>query len=146
MKYSLVLYALAATALAGPAGVHSPSLHRRKFGTANDFVEGGCKGVVMVYARASTEIGNIVRPYTSPFLIREIDVEQGESCGPILQAKLKAAYKNDFAMQGVDYPADLGSNFQKAGSNAKAINTMASLLQQVASKCPKAKIAAGGYR
>lgn len=53
MKY-LVALILAATALATP-------IAHEKRQTANDFINGnGCKKVVMIYARGSTELGNIV--------------------------------------------------------------------------------------
>jgi cutinase len=33
--------------------------------TANEFIDGGCKDVVMIYARGSTQSGNLV-PYLPP--------------------------------------------------------------------------------
>lgn len=52
MKFLSILTFVSA-ALAGPL-----SLEKRQ--TANDFTNGGCKGVVMIYARGSTELGNVV--------------------------------------------------------------------------------------
>lgn len=110
------------------AGAFASPLDRRVFGTANDFLEGGCKSVIMVYARASTEIGNI-----------------GESVGPLIENKLKDYYNGDFAMQGVTYDAGLTPNFLPGGSSSKSIGIMQDLLEQVIEKCPGAKIATGGY-
>lgn len=68
------------------------------------------------------------------------------SVGPILQSGLNSEYRRDFAMQGVDYPADLASNFLPKGTQQSAIDKMASLITQAAQQCPQAKICAGGYR
>lgn len=68
------------------------------------------------------------------------------SVGPVLQSGLNSQYRGDFAMQGVDYPADLASNFLPKGTQQSAIDTMAGLITQAAQRCPQAKICAGGYR
>ena len=68
------------------------------------------------------------------------------STGPVLQKGLNKEFKGDFAMQGVDYPADLPSNFLPGGTQKSAIEKMAQLLTDAATKCPNAKLAAGGYR
>lgn len=41
------------------------ALERRQIGgsTSNEFLLGGCKPVIMAYARGSTELGNVVRPF-----------------------------------------------------------------------------------
>ncbi|TGZ83585.1 hypothetical protein EX30DRAFT_361640 [Ascodesmis nigricans] len=121
---------LALTAIAGVFAAPAGDLEARQLGgsTANDFLRYGCKGVIMIYARASTEPGNI-----------------GSSVGPILQSGLGSRYRNNFAMQGVDYPADLASNFLPDGTLPSAITTMQNLLTKAANDCPNAKIAAGGY-
>lgn len=51
---------MVAGALALPADQQFEKRQLSGGSTANDFVRGGCKGVIMVYARASTEPGNIV--------------------------------------------------------------------------------------
>lgn len=53
---------LALTAIAGVFAAPAGDLEARQLGgsTANDFLRYGCKGVIMIYARASTEPGNIV--------------------------------------------------------------------------------------
>jgi hypothetical protein len=66
MKFAIasVLVAAASFAAASPIDLNNEAadiqIESRGFGTANDFVQNGCKSVIMVYARASTEIGNIV--------------------------------------------------------------------------------------
>jgi len=137
MKFSLVSLALFASALAAPLNEK-----RQLFGggllgglggggsTINDFTQGGCKSVIMVYARASTEQGNV------------------GVLGAPLKKGLSAGLNGDFALQGVGpqgYSASLADNFKTGGSSSTSINTMKTLLEQVASKCPNAKILAGGY-
>lgn len=126
MKFSILALS---TLLAGAIAAPTQLVERQLLGdTANDFVRGGCKKVIMVYARASTETGNI-----------------GISVGPLLNSGLGLRYPGNFAMQGVDYPADLASNFLPEGTLSSAINTMASLLTRAAQQCPDASLAAGGY-
>lgn len=58
MKFFTVFTALVATALAAPAAdLETRDLEKRQ--TANDFVRGPCKSVIMAYARGSTELGNV---------------------------------------------------------------------------------------
>lgn len=140
MKF-LVALVLAATALATPVS-------HEKRQTANDFTNGsGCKKVVMIYARGSTELGNIVSftALDEIYLLLTLISSTKGTLGPSLESGLDRAYPGQFAMQGVPYPADLVSNFLPDGSNQEAINTAANLLNQVASRCPNARIVAGGY-
>ncbi|TGZ78502.1 putative cutinase 3 [Ascodesmis nigricans] len=108
-------------------GALASALPHEKRQTANDFVNGGCKGVVMVYARGSTELGNV------------------GTLGPSLERYMDGYFPNNFAMQGVEYPADLASNFLPDGSNAEAIRTAKNLIERVYNQCPNARIVAGGY-
>lgn len=57
MKFTAVIALLAATVAAVPTG-----LERRQFGgmTSNDLKTGSCKKITLVYARGSTEMGNMV--------------------------------------------------------------------------------------
>jgi len=119
MKF-LVALAFVAGALATPM-----SLERRQ--TANGFTRGGCKGVMMAYARGSTELGNV------------------GTLGPSLESGLERALNGDFALQGTEYPADLLSNVLPDGTNQRAIDQMVSDLTSAARNCPTAKLAAGGY-
>ena len=57
MKFTAVVALLAAAAVAVPTG-----LERRQFGgmTENELKSGSCKKITLVYARGSTEMGNMV--------------------------------------------------------------------------------------
>ncbi|KAI5784723.1 cutinase [Geopyxis carbonaria] len=113
------------------AAMAAPLIEERQLAsdTSNDYTTGGCKNVVMLYARASTETGNI-----------------GSSVGPLLKSYLTSSLGADnFAMQGIDYPATLEDNFLTGGTTQAAMTTMANLITDVATKCPDAKIVAGGY-
>ncbi|KAI5778067.1 cutinase [Geopyxis carbonaria] len=118
---TIILALLTAVASAAPA----PTLERRQ--SANDFTNGGCKSVIMAYARGSTELGNV------------------GTLGPTLESGLDSAFGGDFAMQGVEYPADLASNFLPDGTSKDAIKTMTALLTKMATQCPQARLVAGGY-
>lgn len=104
----------------------SPMLEKRQ-STSNDFTRGGCKGTVMIYARGSTEMGNV------------------GMLGPDLKSGLNRELNRDFALQGVEYPADLASNFLSKGTSDSAIREAAGLVNQVFQRCPGANIVLGGY-
>jgi len=63
MKFAAVVALLAAAAAAVPTG-----LERRQFGgmTENELKSGSCKKITLVYARGSTEMGNMVCIPISP--------------------------------------------------------------------------------
>ncbi|KAI5777890.1 cutinase [Geopyxis carbonaria] len=107
----------AGTAIAAPAASN----------TADDFLTNGCSSVMMLYARASTETGNI-----------------GSTVGPELSAHLHALLPS-FGMQGVVYPALLADNLNSGGTTPEAVDAMVSLLTRVATECPDSTIVAGGY-
>ncbi|KAI1505980.1 cutinase [Biscogniauxia marginata] len=97
--------------------------------TANEFLEGGCRNLIFIYARGSTQEGNI-----------------GENPGPYLVDDLKAALGNDFvAAQGVDYPALLSDNLRDGGCDPEDAENMRALITQAATDCPDSKIAVSGY-
>lgn len=50
------------------------------------------------------------------------------------------------ATEGVDYAAALTTNFLPGGADPDGVTTMRKLLNDAASKCPNAKLVAGGYR
>lgn len=74
MKFSLSLVALAASAIASPIvldlseisqneleEIHARDIEARQSGTtANEFLNGGCRDVVLVFARGTSQSGNIV--------------------------------------------------------------------------------------
>jgi len=126
MKFQLSAALLfSATALAAPA------LEARQLlgSTSNDYVNGGCKPVIMAYARGSTEAGNV------------------GTLGPDLKDGLNSIlrYRNNFALQGVEYPASLADNFLPLGTSTSSINEMVRLVTDIATNCPTAHIALGGY-
>jgi len=99
--------------------------------TANDLINGGCKKVTLIFARASTEPGNM-----------------GMSMGPAtcngLKGKLGA---ENVACQGVGgaYSAGLADNVSASGTTAGAIAEATKMFTQAQSKCPNTLIVAGGY-
>jgi len=125
MKFLLALTTLVAAALAAPASLDIATLEKRQ--SADGFTRGGCKRVIMVYARGSTELGNV------------------GTLGPSLESGLSRKLNRDFALQGVEYPADLLSNVLPDGTNKMAIRTMAGLFNDIYARCPGVSIAAGGY-
>lgn len=140
----LVLLLSISGALATPVSLDK----RQSFGggsTENDFLRGGCKDVIMIFARGTTEPGNIVC-LCCKWLKKSLILGQGNLVGPGLTDRLDRKYRNNFAMQGLDYPARLLDNLLPAGTTQQAINDMAKLFTDAATKCPNAKIVGGGYR
>jgi cutinase len=56
MKLSIALI----SAIAGLASAVSPGVLQKRQTTQNDLKNGACKKVTLIFARASTEIGNMV--------------------------------------------------------------------------------------
>jgi len=99
--------------------------------TKNDVINGVCKPVTYIFARGTTEIGNM-----------------GSTVGPALEKALESAFgQNNVATQGVTYPADIAGAISGALSpgTAQGARTMASLTQQVLGKCPDTKVILAGY-
>ncbi|KAF2667705.1 cutinase [Microthyrium microscopicum] len=100
--------------------------------TSNDLAK-GCKKVTLVYARASTEIGNMGTT---------------NSVGPGLCKGLKANFANDVACQGVSspaYTAGLIDNFSVKGTTASAIAEATKHFTDAATRCPQTIMVAGGF-
>lgn len=66
--------------------------------------------------------------------------------GPQTASRLKQEFGSDrVAIQGIDYPALLSTNFLPGGADLGGIREMRNLLTQAASDCPDSSILAGGY-
>lgn len=98
--------------------------------TSNELVEGTCKPIILIFARASTEPGNM-----------------GGSMGPIVCAGLKKDYPDKVACQGVGkpYTAGLGDNVGTTGTTQAAISEATKMFTTADTKCPDSIIVFGGY-
>ncbi|XXH02158.1 hypothetical protein Hte_008526 [Hypoxylon texense] len=97
--------------------------------TANEFLEGGCRDVIFIFARGSTQDGNI-----------------GDDPGPQTIDQLKAALGvSVVAAQGVDYPALLLDNLREGGCDPEDAENMRALITQAATQCPSSKLVVSGY-
>lgn len=93
--------------------------------TANDILAGVCAPLTVIFARGTTETGNI-----------------GKDVGPSLFANLTAIHGQSIALQGVEYPASWASNEDLGSAAGK---TMASLVSQAHTQCKNTTVALVGY-
>ncbi|KXH50233.1 cutinase [Colletotrichum nymphaeae SA-01] len=137
MKPQITIFTLTATALCSPIFlIHRPQvdttaqLQSRQTGTiAKEYAQGGCRDVIFIFARGSTEVGNM-----------------GSTVGPPTSDGLKKKYgENKVATEGVDYAAGLTTNFLPGGADPVGVDEMKRLLTDATNKCDKSKIVAGGY-
>ncbi|KAI1343455.1 carbohydrate esterase family 5 protein [Xylariaceae sp. FL0016] len=97
--------------------------------TENEFLDGGCRDLIFIFARGSTQDGNV-----------------GDDPGPQVISQLKAALGDSaVAAQGVDYPALLIDNLRAGGCDPADAADMRALITQAATQCPDAAIAVSGY-
>ncbi|KAJ4401328.1 hypothetical protein N0V91_007992 [Didymella pomorum] len=99
--------------------------------TENEFSSrfgGGCKDVIFVWARGSTELGNM-----------------GSIIGQPLGDELRREYGSNLAIEGVDYAALLSTNYLPGGTDIVAELEMRGILEDINRQCPSAVIVCGGY-
>ena len=98
--------------------------------TQNDLTSGnGCKQVLIIFARGTTESGNVGTLVGPPFFSAVASAIGGSA---------------NLAVQGVAYPADIPGFV--LGGDAGGSTTMANLVNQAATQCPTTKVVMGGYR
>ncbi|RYP68988.1 hypothetical protein DL769_005375 [Monosporascus sp. CRB-8-3] len=124
----LPLLTLFGNSLAFPTGVSS-SIESRQLGlggsTRNDLNGGKCGKVVIIFARGTTEPGNVGAVAGPPFF-------------DALTKKVP-----DLVVQGVDYAADVGGIIELGDKEGTA--KMAELVKKAVSQCPDAAIVMSGY-
>jgi len=133
MKSTLILAALSAITLATPAPRNDVVLDMGALGPAtkdnerNDVLDGKpCKYITLIFARGTTEPGNI-----------------GILVGPPVMTQLEHIYPGQVNTQGVKYPASIGGYLAKGDKNGGML--MAKLANQVHQKCPQTHIILSGY-
>ncbi|KAH6684819.1 cutinase, partial [Plectosphaerella plurivora] len=136
--YIVPLIPLAASLVAAlPVGqAEEASLQVRQFGgglgggnTRNDVEDGGaCPRVILVYARATGERGNL------------------GILGGVIGSALESEFDSVW-VQGVGgaYTAGIADNMQPDGASPAAITEMVGLFNKAAQACPDANIVTGGY-
>ncbi|CUS14256.1 unnamed protein product [Tuber aestivum] len=92
----------------------------------NELIDGHCNDIIVIFARGTTEPGNV-----------------GGSVGPSFFDALATLEPERVVVQGVDYPADI-LGYLQGGSDSGASN-MAYLVGLAASQCPDSKIVLSGY-
>lgn len=101
---------------------------RQSSDTRNDLTDGSaCKAVTVIFARGTTESGNV-----------------GSLVGPPFFSALATAIGSDnLAVQGVEYAADIAGFL--AGGDAAGSKKMTELVGQAITQCPDSKVVMSGY-
>lgn len=101
---------------------------RQSSDTRNDLTDGSaCKTVTVIFARGTTESGNV-----------------GTFAGPPFFTALSTAIGTEnLAVQGVDYAADIAGFL--AGGDTAGSKLMAELVSQAITQCPDTKVVMSGY-
>ncbi|KAM7189869.1 putative cutinase [Rhypophila sp. PSN 637] len=130
MKTFAVTALLAALAAASPFNIEARQLFGRVGSTATEFTDSRtCPPVIMLFARGSTEVGNM-----------------GTVCGPPTGTGLKDIFGRDtVAVEGVEYAALLSTNFLPGGADLLGIREMKRLIERANTRCPGSKLVVGGY-
>ncbi|KAF2167806.1 carbohydrate esterase family 5 protein [Zasmidium cellare ATCC 36951] len=128
MLSAIMLGLLAATVSCSP-------ISQRQLGgsssTSDELQDGDCRDVIFIFARGSTEPGNM-----------------GITVGPSTCSALKDSLGDDaVACQGVGgaYLGDLGSNALPDGTTQAALDESTKMFNLASSQCPNSKVVAGGY-
>ncbi|KAK7429567.1 hypothetical protein QQZ08_003946 [Neonectria magnoliae] len=106
----------------------------RQFGSGSGFggstqngLSGDCKAVTVIFARGTSEIGNV-----------------GISAGPpFFEALEEKLGDGKLAVQGVEYAADVAGILQ--GGDKAGTEKMASLVEEAMKKCPETQVVVSGY-
>lgn len=97
--------------------------------SSNEFTLLGCRPVIFLFARGSSEVGNM-----------------GSTVGPPTSNGIKSAFGvTNVVTEGVDYPALLSTNLLPGGADLGGIATMKGLINDAA-ECAGSKIVVAGYR
>ncbi|CAM1510474.1 Fc.00g008090.m01.CDS01 [Cosmosporella sp. VM-42] len=96
-------------------------------GSTQNGLSGDCKAVTVIFARGTSETGN-VGTVTGP---------------PFFQALAKKLGDDKLAVQGVEYAADVAGII--ALGDPAGSKKMASLVQEAFAKCPNTKVVMSGY-
>lgn len=96
--------------------------------TQNDVKNGACKPTTVLFARGTTEAGNMGTLAGPPFV---------QAIGQMMGA-------DNVAVQGIDYPADIPGFL--AGGDAGGSKLMAQMVGQVMKACPTTNLVMAGYR
>lgn len=126
MKLTSLSLLLGSTAFAGPIAKRASSTTGYTSGdTATDVTDGVCAPLTVIFARGTSETGNI-----------------GLIIGPPLFAALKTDLDSQVALQGVNYAADVAGDIELGAEGGP---DMATLAEQALSQCPTTKVALAGY-
>ena len=93
----------------------------------NDVINGGaCKSMTVLFARGTTEQGNM-----------------GSIAGPPFVSAIGGMMGGDVAVQGIEYPASVPGFL--AGGDRGGSTLMAQMVGQVRAKCPDTNLVMAGY-
>lgn len=95
--------------------------------TQNDVQAGACKPMTVLFARGTTEGGNMGTLAGPPFV---------QAIGSMMGA-------DNVAVQGIEYPADIPGFL--AGGDAAGSKLMADMVGQVMAACPTTSLVMAGY-
>ncbi|GKT56441.1 carbohydrate esterase family 5 protein [Colletotrichum tofieldiae] len=118
------LLALLGTALASPVEIQPRQADFS--GNQQDGLNGDCKSMIVIFARGTTEGGNV-----------------GTIAGPPFFQALSTQVGGNLAVQGVEYPADIPGFL--AGGDANGSQMMATLTEKAITSCPNSAVIMSGY-